>query len=310
MVSVESAQPDGVLTAAELGERFGRSADWIGARTGIAELRRAESFDEVHDLATSAGRRAIEHAGFGSSDVDLVITVSCSVEQRVARVIAARIAPVAAMLHVNIACSGFCYAIAVADGLIRDGTARRVLIVAVEHMTSLLDPTDLGTSIIFGDGSGAAILQPAVGAFGVGPIAWGSAGESNDLIACNSEGLLRMSGREVFRWALETAPRLAEEACARAGVSLGQIRAFVPHQANRRIVDAIVPRLDLEHAVVSRDISRSGNTSGASIPIALDQLLNTHPELGGELALLIGFGAGLSYAGQVLRLPKRPPASA
>jgi 3-oxoacyl-[acyl-carrier-protein] synthase-3 len=207
-------------------------------------------------------------------------------------------------MAINAACSGFCFATNSADSFIRSGMARRVLIVAVEQMSALLDPEDLGTSIIFGDGAGAAVLGPATGhEVAIGPLVWGSDGARGDLIACDPDGLLRMAGREVFRWAVESMPGVALAACERAGVDIGDIEVFVPHQANARIIDAIAARLGLTDVVIARDISGSGNTSAASIPIALTRLLEEDVELSGRLALLLGFGAGLAYAGQVVRLP-------
>jgi 3-oxoacyl-[acyl-carrier-protein] synthase-3 len=171
-------------------------------------------------------------------------------------------------------------------------------------MSGLLDPTDLGTSIIFGDGAGAAVLGPTGNhEHGVGPVVWGSDGNGTDLIACDSDRRLRMAGREVFRWAVESMPPVALDACARAGVDISDIGVFVPHQANAWIIDAITAKLGLTDAVIARDITQSGNTSAASIPIALTRLLEQDASLSGQLALLLGFGAGLSYPGQVVRLP-------
>jgi 3-oxoacyl-[acyl-carrier-protein] synthase-3 len=182
--------------------------------------------------------------------------------------------------------------------------ARVVLVIAAEQMSALIDPADLGTSIIFGDGAGAAVLGPAAGhAQGVGPVVWGSDGDRSQLIACSPDGLLRMAGREVFRWAVERMPEIALAACARAGVDIGDIAVFVPHQANGRIIDAVATKLGFADAVVASDIRESGNTSAASIPIAITRVLEQDPSLTGRLALLLGFGAGLAYAGQVVRLP-------
>jgi 3-oxoacyl-[acyl-carrier-protein] synthase-3 len=207
-------------------------------------------------------------------------------------------------MAINAACSGFCLAISSADTFIRAGMARCVLVVAAEQMSALLDPEDLGTSIIFGDGAGAAVLGPAATDVpGVGPVVWGSDGERRELIACDEAGVLRMAGREVFRWAVECMPAVALDACRQAGVDIADIDVFVPHQANGRIIAAITSGLGLSDTIVAYDISESGNTSAASIPIALTRLLERDAALSGRLALLLGFGAGLTYAGQVVRLP-------
>ncbi len=180
-----------------------------------------------------------------------------------------------------------------------------MLILAAERMSDLIDPADLGTSIIFADGAGAAVVTATDGSTGVGPVVWGSDGGQAGLIDCGNVpgGRLSMAGRQVFRWAVETVPRLAREACARAGVRLEDVEVFVPHQANLRIVDAVAERLGLQHAVVAHSVATCGNTSAASIPIALADLDARGLRRRGQLALLAGFGAGLSWAAQVVVLP-------
>lgn len=299
-----SAQPDHVVAGGELGERFGRTAEWIHTRTGIRSVRRLGPSDDIVDLATRAGRSALTNAGLPADRIDLVITASCSIPTEASERIAHELAPGAGRLAVNAACSGFSYAVSMADALIRAGSARNVLLVAAEHMSRLIDPEDLGTSIIFGDGAGAAVAGPARGVeIGVGPVVWGSDGGHAQLLACSSDGLLRMAGQEVFRWAVETMPAVALSACARAGVSIHDIEVFVPHQANLRIVNAIAQKVGLRRAVIASDVSESGNTSAASIPIALAKLVERREVRRGQLALLIGFGAGLAYAAQVVAMP-------
>lgn len=296
-----AARPSGVHTAAELGASFGKDSTWVEARTGIACLQRLTPEETAEHLALEAGRRALERAAL-PDQVDLVITASCSGIADHGRPIASRLAPFAAWFEVNSACSGFCYALGAADSLIRTGTARAVLVVAVEQMSRLLNPDDLGTSIIFGDGAGAAVIT-ASKSTEIGPLVCGSDGSHADLIANDPQGHLRMQGRSVFRWAVETVPTLAEAACRRAGVTIADIEFFVPHQANLRSTEAVARRLGLDHAVIATDITTAGNTSATSIPIALDSLLENDPRLHGRLALLVGFGARLSYAAQVVRLP-------
>lgn len=304
LLAVAAAQPELVVTADSLGRPFGRTSDWIETRTGIREVRRAEADTEILELAVAAAATAMCRAGVRSEDVDLVITASCSLAHKTSARIASAAAGRAGWMAINSACSGFCYALSTADDLIRTGAARTVLIVAAEHMSALLDPADLATSIVFGDGAGAAVVgRVGADATGVGPLVSGSDGKQQGLIACAGDGLLHMAGREVFRWAVETVPGLAVETCRRAGIAVSDLAAFIPHQANKRIIDAVAARLDLRDVVVATDISRSGNTSAASIPIALDRLLAEHPQISGRHALLLGFGAGLAYAGQVVRLP-------
>jgi 3-oxoacyl-[acyl-carrier-protein] synthase III len=234
----------------------------------------------------------------------VVITASCSVEPAVLRRVAAGLAPTAAHLALNAACSGFSYAISTADALVRTGAADYVLVVAIETMSRIIDPLDLGTSIIFGDGAGAALVGPAPATeVGIGPAVWGSDGAAADLIACRDDGRLRMAGNQVFRWAVETVPGLALEVCERSGVRIDDVEVFVAHQANLRIIEAVVRKLGLDSATVATDVTTSGNTSAASVPIALRRLLDAGEAKSGQLALTVGFGAGLTYAGQLLVLP-------
>ncbi len=287
---------------------MGRSGEWVHTRTGIRELRTLATDETLLDLAVRAGTAALADARLDPSSVDLVIAASCSLRTgrpQLSAQIAGAIAPKAAALDLNAACAGFCYSLAAADTLIGNGSARTVLVVGAEHMTGIVDPADRGTSIIFADGAGAAVLGRAPDdRLHLGPPAWGSDGANADLIAMPAElDVLTMAGTQVFRWAVEQMHHVALEACTLAGVTTDEIAAFVPHQANARIVDALAGHLGLGHAVVSHDVSTSGNTSAASIPIAITNLRRDGHRLSGELALVIGFGAGLTYAAQVLRLP-------
>lgn len=302
-----AAQPVASTTATELGARYGRSAEWIEARTGIRELRRLGTQEAIGDLALSAARDAIASSRVPVDQIDLVIAASCSNRAgspTLSSIVARSLGSNAAQLDLNAACSGFCYGISTADALIRAGSARYVLLVAAEHMSDLIDPDDVGTGIIFGDGAGAAVLGPNPGEEpSIGPVAWGSDGSNSALIEFGSDRYMRMQGRQVFRWAVECIHHVALEACAKAGVSPREIDVFVPHQANLRIGSAIAAKLGLSNAVVSEDIVVSGNTSAASIPIAVTRLTQAGRVRPGQLALLVGFGAGLAYAAQVVRLP-------
>jgi 3-oxoacyl-[acyl-carrier-protein] synthase-3 len=304
-----AAQPDGLLSGAELGARVGRTADWIEARTGIRELRTLSPDARIIDLALRASTDALASAGIDPATIDLVIGATCSIRTgspQLSTQVSRVLAPDAATMDINAACAGFCYSLATADSLIRQASARRVLVVAAEHMTGLVDPTDLGTSIIFGDGAGAAVLDAAPDdGFYLGPVAWGSDGASAHLITIpDGEQFMTMAGQQVFRWATTEMQHVALEACRLAGVTPADIDVFVPHQANARIVDALTTQIGLEHATVSRDICTSGNTSAASIPIAINRLINDGHVHSGQIALVLGFGAGLAYAAQVVRLPQ------
>ena len=303
LLAVAGARPTLSVDAAELGAPYGKDAAWVNARTGIDTVRRVGPDDDIAELAIRAGREAVRAAGV---DVDFVVTATCSAPPGPRRndAVAAALAPGIPHVELNVACSGFCYALASADAMIRTGQAEHVVVVAAEQMSRYLDPADLGTSIIFGDGAGAAVLGPADEP-GVGPVVWGSDGSQAQLIACDSDGenYLRMQGQSVFRWAVELVPRIAAEACRRAGVALSDIEVFVPHQANLRIIDAVARRLGLEHAQIADDVTSTGNTSAASVPLALEALTAAGRARSGALALLVGFGAGLAYAAQVVRLP-------
>lgn len=303
---VGAARPRRSWSSAELGAPFGKSAQWIEARTGIKALRRLAADERAIALAREAGKAALTDAGISVADVDLVIAVSCSLGHDEIGDVVAGLTPGARSILLNAACSGFCYALATADSAIRVGDANTVLVLAAEHMSRMVDAADLGTAIIFGDGAGAAVATVAGdGEVGIGPVVWGSDGSGAHLIA-NAEqngGMLGMAGQQVFRWAVDTMPALVARACAAAGVAPGDIDVFVPHQANLRIIDAIVRKAHLEHAVVADDITDAGNTSSASVPMALTRLLDEGRARSGDLALLLGFGAGLTYAGQVVLVP-------
>jgi 3-oxoacyl-[acyl-carrier-protein] synthase-3 len=292
-----------------LGAPFGRSAEWIQTRTGIRTLRRLSHTEDLLDLASTAASSALARGGVDADRLDLIITTSCSNPTGAPPLggqLAQRLSARAGWLDLNAACSGFCYAVGTADAMIRTGTARHVLIVAAERMSALLDPEDLGTSIIFGDGAGSALLGPGAetGAVDIGPIAWGSDGSQAAMIACDdANDYLRMNGQGVFRWAIETVPHLAARACELAGVTPADIDVIVPHQANLRIIESVVQRAGLSHALVATDVIDCGNSSSASIPIALTRMIDNGLAASGQLALLLGFGAGLAWAGQVVRLP-------
>lgn len=304
-----AARPATVVSAEQLGAPFGKDAAWVQTRTGIRSSRRVTDVDELRELVSRAAEQALERARLDAHDIDLVITASCSTGNGPcdSGTLARETAPGATHLHVNAACSGFCYALTTADSFIRTGAAERVLVVAAEHMTSLVEPGDLGTSIIFGDGAGAAVVgRSADGVPGIGPAVWGSDGAQSQLIDCGAivGGKLKMAGQQVFRWAVDHVPDVAREACARAGVSLRDIDVFVPHQANGRIISAVATKLGMSHlVVVADDVSVAGNTSAASIPLAIADLTGRRMIKPGQLALLVGFGAGLSYAAQVIQLP-------
>jgi 3-oxoacyl-[acyl-carrier-protein] synthase III len=302
-----AAQPSDSTTGAQIGARYGRTAEWIEARTGIRSLRRLRADERLIDLAESAANDALVSSNLTGVNIDTVIAATCSVpggERLMSRDLVERIAPGAAYFDLNAACSGFCYAASTADSLIRAGAAQHVLLVGAEQMSSIIDPDDLGTGIIFGDGAGAAVFGPNTAARpAIGPVAWGSDGDQAELISFGDEPYMQMQGQQVFRWAVDKIHHVALRACTLAGVTPSDIQVFVPHQANLRIGTAMATKLGMGHAVVSNDITVSGNTSAASIPIGLCRLVQSGRVRSGQLALLVGFGAGLTYAAQVIQLP-------
>jgi|KBSSwiStaDraftv2_1062776.scaffolds.fasta_scaffold03535_7 3-oxoacyl-[acyl-carrier-protein] synthase-3 len=307
LASIAASQPSRALSEQLLGHPYGKHAGWVRARTGISTLRRLDPQEDILTYAAAAARDALIQAELEAEHVDMLLVASCSTAASpgagLAEQLLAELHLDAAYLNLNAACAGFSYALAAADSLVRTGSAQTVLIVAAEAMSSLLDDADLGTSIIFGDGAGAAVVTRADQPH-IGPIVSGSDGSLAYLIAVDDQGHLRMKGQQVFRWAVELLPGLTHDACLRAGVRLADIDIFVPHQANLRITEAAVRSMDLRPDVrVVTDISESGNTSAASIPIALHNLRRSGPPITGAVALFAGFGAGLTYSAQVAVLP-------
>ena len=303
-------QPDKVVTNDDLAKIVDTNDEWIRARTGIQSRRVAGDDETVADMAEAAGAKALAASGLEPADVDLVIVATCSPESplpNVAATVAYRLGiPAPGAYDLNAACAGFCYAVAAASDSVRTGSARNVLVIGAEKMTSWVDWTDRSTCIIFADGAGAAVVGPSGPGepSGIGPVVWGSAGDQASKITIEGRnGSLKQDGQGVFRWATTAMAPIALEACRRAGVTPAEISAFVPHQANLRIVEAIARRLGIPRERVADDIIHAGNTSSASIPLALARMAEQGRLQPGTPALLIAFGAGLSYASQVITVP-------
>lgn len=294
------------------------SDEWIRQRTGIITRVRANKDTDAIDLATIAAAEAIEKSGVAADQVDLVIVATISNPKQtpsVSAIVADRVgANPAAAYDVNAACAGYSYAITQADALIKAGAARYALVIGTEKLSDVVDPTDRSISFLLGDGAGAALIGPS-DTPGIAPAVWGSDGSKAGTIGMNAtltefrDGeaawpTLRQEGQTVFRWAVWEMAKVAREALDKAGVEPNDIAAFIPHQANMRIIDEFAKQLKLpETTVIARDIETTGNTSAASIPLASHRLMAEHPELSGGLALQIGFGAGLVFAAQVVVLP-------
>jgi 3-oxoacyl-[acyl-carrier-protein] synthase-3 len=304
-------QPDKVVTNDDLAKLVDTNDEWIRSRVGIQSRRVARDDETVADMAEAAGAKALAASGLEPSEVDLVIVATCSPEvplPNVAATVAHRLGiPAPGAYDLNAACAGFCYAIAAAADSVRSGSARNVLVIGAEKMTTWIDWTDRSTCIIFADGAGAAVVAPTADdePSGIGPVVWGSAGDQANKItvAGGRTGALTQDGQGVFRWATTAIAPVALEACRRAGVTPADITAFVPHQANLRIIEAIAKKLGIPRERVADDIIHAGNTSSASIPLALARMAEQGRLQPGTPALLVGFGAGLAYASQVITVP-------
>jgi 3-oxoacyl-[acyl-carrier-protein] synthase-3 len=310
ILGVGSFRPERIVNNDELSKRIDTSDEWIRTRVGIIERRFAGPDESLVDMAVSAGSRAIDDAGLQPSDLDTVIVANCTMPSPIpnaAAQVADRIGVKAAgAFDLNAACAGFCYSLATASDLIRSGSAGRVLVIGAEKLTDWVDPTDRANAIIFADGAGAAVVGPSDEP-GIGPVAWGSAGDLVEMIYNRDERYIYQEGRSVYRWATSYIAPIALRALELAGLQPSNVDALIPHQANLRIIEAIAKRLRAagakEKMEVADDITYTGNTSSASIPIALDHMRKAGRVNTGDVLLMVGFGAGLSYAGQVVISP-------
>lgn len=297
------------MTNDEIARRVDTTDEWIRERTGIVSRHIAAPQESVVDLATAAGAKALAAAGVDPAEVGLVLLATCSMPSSLpggAAGVATRIGAMSAgAFDLNAACAGFCYGLAVAADAVRAGSATYVLVIGAEKLSDYVNWDDRGTCILFGDGAGAVVVGPAAEGEpdAIGPVAWGSDGDGADAIRI-VEGYVAMDGAAVYRWATTKMAPVARRAAEMAGVRLADVAAFVPHQANLRIVESLARALQLpETTVVSRGVVDTGNTSAASVPIALARLVAGGHVAPGSPILLLGFGSGLTYAGQVVRCP-------
>ena len=318
ILSIGAARGDLVVPNDDLIGPIDSSDEWIRQRTGIVTRTRASHDVLAVDLATEASNEDIEKSGIDPSLIDAVIVATISNSRQtpsLAAVLADRVgANPAAAYDMNAACAGYAYGIAQADALIRTGVAHYALVVGAEKLSDIVDPTDRTISFLLGDGAGAVVVGPSEYP-GISTTIWGSDGSKAGAVGMNStltefrDGespwpTLRQDGQTVFRWAVWEMAKVAKQALEAAGVTADQLAAFIPHQANMRIVDEFAKQLGLPETVaIARDIETTGNTSAASIPLATHRLLQERPELSGGLALQIGFGAGLVFGAQVVVLP-------
>ncbi|MCC9312252.1 ketoacyl-ACP synthase III [Kitasatospora sp. RB6PN24] len=302
-------QPSRVLTNDDLAAMVDTSDAWIRQRTGIVTRRIAAEQESVTDLATAAAGKALAAAGLRPADIGLVSVATCSAIDRcpstAARVAARLGIPAAVAYDLNNGCAGFCTALATADHSVRAGAARHALVIGAEKMSDVTDWTDRSTCVLLGDGAGAAVLSATEEA-GVGPVVWGSDPGLGQAVRLQGDWhpTFAQDGQTVYRWVTTEVPAIAQAACERAGVAPGELAGVVTHQANLRIIEAVVRRLGLaEDAMIARDVVDSGNTSAASVPLALAKLVERRELPPGGPVLLLAFGGGLSWAAQVISCP-------
>ncbi|MGR7023035.1 beta-ketoacyl-ACP synthase III [Geodermatophilus sp. URMC 62] len=296
------------VTNDELAQVMDTNDEWIRTRVGIVERRWAEKDETLVEMAVAAGGKALAASGLDPDEVDLVVLASASLRDPIPGIgpqVAHRLGiPRPGAFDLNAGCAGFCYALGVVSDAIRAGSARNALVVGVERLTDVTDLADRSTAVIFADGAGAAVVGAAEQP-GIGPVVWGSDGDQyNAIEIAAGTGTMTMAGQAVYRWATTRLTETLEEAMEAAGVGPADIDVFAPHQANLRIVESMTRKLGFgEDTVVARDIVHSGNTSAASVPLALTALLESGEARSGDVALVLGYGAGLTFAGQVLTLP-------
>jgi 3-oxoacyl-[acyl-carrier-protein] synthase-3 len=306
VVALGHYQPPKVLTNDDLARIVDTNDAWIRSRVGIRTRHVAEA-ETVDEMATYAAEKALSASGLAAADIDLVTVATCTAVDKcpsmAARVSARLGIRAPAAYDINTACSGFSYALATADHAIRAGAARHALVVASEKLTEVTDWTDRTTCVLVGDGAGAAVVSPAQES-GIGPVVWGSAPELGNAVRIEgTPSIFAQEGLAVFRWATTAIAGFARQACERAGVEPTDLAAFVPHQANLRIIEPVARQLGVPIERVARDVVESGNTSAASVPLALSKLVERGELASGAPVLLFGFGGGLTYAGQVIRCP-------
>jgi 3-oxoacyl-[acyl-carrier-protein] synthase-3 len=319
ILGIGTYRPSRIVPNAEVIEAIDSSDEWIQQRSGIRQRRFANPEETVQAMSVAAARTALERSGVDARQIDCVIVATVTHMYQtpaVATAIAHELGTdQAAAFDISAACAGFCHGVALAADLVRAGSAGHVLVIGVERLSDITDPGDRGTAFIFADGAGAAVVGPS-DTPGIGPVVWGSDGEQFDLIRQKEDWRdvlasehpqmphLVMQGNAVFRWASFAMAKIGQQALDRAGVALDDLDVFVPHQANMRITDAMARSMKLPERVrIARDIAEQGNTSAASVPLALDRMIEEGDARSGDTALLIAFGAGLAYAAQVVTVP-------
>jgi 3-oxoacyl-[acyl-carrier-protein] synthase III len=319
ILGIGTYRPSRVVPNDELVDAIDSSDEWIQQRSGIKERRFAGPDETVQMMSVAASRQALERAGLEPAQVDCVVVATVShmmqtpaVATAIAHELGTDRAPA---FDISAACAGFCHGLALGADMVRAGSAKHVLVIGVERLTDITSLNDRGTAFIFADGAGAAVVGPS-DEVGIGPVVWGSDGEQFDLIRQDQDWRdvlaqddpqmphLIMQGSAVFRWASFAMAKVAQQTLDKTGITVDDLDVFVPHQANMRITDAMARAMKLpEHVKIARDIAHQGNTSAASIPLALGRMIDEGQAKSGDTALMIAFGAGLAYAAQVVKVP-------
>ncbi|GAA2388392.1 ketoacyl-ACP synthase III [Streptomyces glaucosporus] len=319
VLGVGGYRPTRVVPNEEILKHIDSSDEWIRSRSGIATRHWAGPEETVAEMSLAAAGKAVANAGISPDRIGAVVISTVSHFKQtpsIATEVAHRLGTGrAAAFDISAACAGFGYGLTIAKGLIVEGSAEYVLVIGVERLSDLTDLTDRSTAFLFGDGAGAVVVGPSEEP-AIGPTVWGSEGDKADVITqtvpwdsyrdgeVEKFPAIRQEGQTVFRWAVFEMAKVARQALDAAGLSPDDLDVFIPHQANVRIIDSMVKTLKLpEHVTVARDVETTGNTSAASIPLAMERLLATGQAKSGDTALVIGFGAGLVYAATVVTLP-------
>ncbi|MEU8437542.1 beta-ketoacyl-ACP synthase III [Streptomyces sp. NPDC029216] len=308
VVALGHYQPAKVLTNEDLAAMVETSDEWILSRVGIRTRHIAGPEEPVDELAYQAAAKALANAGLIPDDIDLILVAtstaidrSPNMAARVAAKLGMNSAP--AVMDINVVCSGFTHALATADHAIRAGAATRALVIGSDKMAEITDWTDRTTCVLTGDGAGAAVVEACTEA-AIGPVLWGSVPEMGHVVRIEgTPPVFAQEGQSVYRWTTSRLPALARKACEKAGITPEELAGVVLHQANLRIIEPLAAKIGAVNAVVARDVVDSGNTSAASIPMALSKLVERGEIPSGGPVLLFGFGGNLSYAGQVIRCP-------
>ncbi|MFI7098013.1 beta-ketoacyl-ACP synthase III [Streptomyces sp. NPDC050161] len=300
-------QPSGVLTNEDLAKIVDTDDAWIRSRVGIRTRHVAAPDESVDAMASEAAAKALAASGLAAEDIDLVLVATCTATDRspntAARVAAKLGLRAPAAMDINVVCSGFTHALATADHAIRAGSATHALVIGAEKFTDVVDWTDRSTCVLVGDGAGAAVVSASDEPL-IGPVVWGSVPQMGNAIRIEGEPTrFAQEGQTVYRWATTQLPAIARTVCERSGILPADLGGVVLHQANLRIIEPVAERIGAVNAVVARDVIDSGNTSAASVPLALSKLVERREIPSGAPVLLFAFGGNLSYAGQVIRCP-------